>query len=213
MTRLDEDAGELAVADDQVVRPLEHHAPESIGRERLGESDAGGQGEAAQGVRSRGEAPRDGQHEALPQARDPAPSMAAPSGSLDLRRAELWSGGPRAQALEGEGLGRVRKIWRSGGYKHGAEDIRFFRRAVLRRRLRAPKSLAFRSALSEARTMPDQQGRLKLATRTQGDRRDRARDDLAAALLIAVAVGERYRERRPRKRAAGGGRVRIEIAG
>ena len=118
-----------------------------------------------------------------------------------------------AQALEGEGLGRVRKIWRSGGYKHGAEDIRFFRRAVLRRRLRAPKSLAFRSALAEARTMPDQQGRLKLATRTQGDRRDRARDDLAAALLIAVAVGERYRERRPRKMAAAGGRVRIEIAG
>ncbi len=98
------------------------------------------------------------------------------------------------QAIEGARLDGVRRILRSGGYIHGAEDIRFFRRALLRRKLAAPVSLAFRSALSEARTVPDVQGRLKLATRTAGERRDRARDDLAAALVIAVAVGERFAE-------------------
>lgn len=97
------------------------------------------------------------------------------------------------QSIEDNRLDAVRVIVRSGGYKHGSEDLRFFRRALLRRKLRAPVSLAFRLALSDARMVPDVQGRLKLATRTQGDRRDKARDDLAAALVIAVGVGERWR--------------------
>ena len=112
------------------------------------------------------------------------------------------------QALEAVGLQRARFIKRSGGYVHGAEDIRFYRRAVLQRRLRVAPSLAFRSALAEARTMPDAQGRLKLAVRTQGSRRDKARDDLAAALVIAVAVGDRHREYLERK----GGGVQVAVA-
>ena len=97
------------------------------------------------------------------------------------------------EAIEANHLDAVRRIVRSGGYIHGAEDLRFFRRALLNRKLKAPVSLAFRLAISEARMAPDVQGRLKLATRTAGDRRDKARDDLAAALVIAVAVGERWR--------------------
>ena len=49
---------------------------------------------------------------------------------------------------------------------------------------------------------------MKLATRTQGDRRDKARDDLAAALVIAVAVGDRHREYLERK----GGGVQVAVA-
>ena len=66
-----------------------------------------------------------------------------------------------------------------------------FRRAVLSGRVAAPRSLLIRSALSEARTVADVAGNVKLAKGTEGGRRKLGRDDVAAAAVLAVAEGDR----------------------
>ena len=53
----------------------------------------------------------------------------------------------------------------------------------------APRSLLIRSALAEARTLSDPAGNVKLAKGSQGGRRQAARDDAAAAMILAVARG------------------------
>ena len=91
--------------------------------------------------------------------------------------------------------GRMRRglplIVRGMGFRDGAEDVRRFRRAVLRERVAAPRSLLLRSAIAEARTVTDVAGNSKLAKDTQGGRRKLARDDVAAAAILAVAEADR----------------------
>ena len=84
---------------------------------------------------------------------------------------------------------------RGQGFKDGAEDVRGFRRAILEDRVVVGKSLLLRSALSEARTVSDPAGNEKLSKGSQGGRRMRARDDAAAAAILAVAEGVRRGER------------------
>ena len=80
---------------------------------------------------------------------------------------------------------------RGMGWRDGAEDVRRFRAAVFEGKVRAPKSLLLRSALAEARVMRDTAGNEKLAKGSQSGRRALARDDAAAALILAVAEGVR----------------------
>ena len=91
--------------------------------------------------------------------------------------------------------GRMRRglplVLRGMGWKNGGEDVRRFRRAVLREWVAAPRSLLIRSALSEARTVTDIAGTPKLAKSTQGGRRGLARDDVAAAMILAIAEADR----------------------
>ena len=47
--------------------------------------------------------------------------------------------------------------------------------------------------MSEARVIMDVAGNTKLAKKTEGQRRLRARDDAAAAAILAVAIGARER--------------------
>lgn len=82
-------------------------------------------------------------------------------------------------------------IVRGMGWKDGGEDVRRFVRAVLERRVSAPESLLLRSAIGEARTVSDVAGNRKLAKRTEGGRRALARDDVAAAAILAVAEADR----------------------
>ncbi len=82
-------------------------------------------------------------------------------------------------------------VVRGQGYRDGAEDVRRFLRAVLERRVAPLRSLLIRSALAEARTVTDVSGNSKLAKGSEGKRRQRARDDAAAALILAVAEGDR----------------------
>jgi len=88
--------------------------------------------------------------------------------------------------------------FRGQGFRDGSEDVRAFRRAVLDGRVSAPVSLLIRSALAEAVTVSDSAGNEKLAKESQGGRRARARDDVAAAMILAVAEGQR-RASRPRR--------------
>lgn len=83
-------------------------------------------------------------------------------------------------------------VTRGQGWKDGSEDVRRFRRCVLEGRVSAPRSLLIRTALSEARTVTDVAGNVKLAKGTEGgERRLRGRDDVAAAAILAVAEADR----------------------
>ena len=93
---------------------------------------------------------------------------------------------------------------RGQGYKDGGEDVRCFRRACAENKVTPVVSLLMRSALAEARVMVDPAGSAKLAKNNEGGRRARARDDAAAAAILAVATGSRMAARpTPRRRRYG----------
>ena len=109
--------------------------------------------------------------------------------------ADRWREHELRDALEASGVPPCPLILRGQGWKDGAADVRAFRRAVLEGKVRARPSLLIRSALAEARTLSDPAGNQKLSKGSQGGRRQRARDDVAAAAILAVAEGSRrYRE-------------------
>ena len=104
--------------------------------------------------------------------------------------ADRWRIPELADALDAIRFPRSRLIQRGQGFKDGGEDVRDFRTAVLRGRVTPARSLLMRSAMGEARVAMDPAGNCKL-TKTGNGRRTYARDDAAAAGILAVAVGER----------------------
>ena len=106
------------------------------------------------------------------------------------------------QELEASGLPGGALMLRGMGYKDGGQDVRAFRRAAVDGRFVTRRSLLMRAAISEAVVMVDPAGNAKLAKGHEGGRRLAAKDDAAAAAILAVAEGERIRaenERRPRR--------------
>ena len=77
------------------------------------------------------------------------------------------------------------------GFKDGGEDVRAFRRAMAEGKVTPVESKLLRSAMGAARTVSDPAGNAKLAKGSQGGRRQRARDDAAAAAILAVSAGVR----------------------
>ena len=67
-------------------------------------------------------------------------------------------------------------------------------------------SLLLRAAMAEARTVCDPAGNAKLSKGSEGGRRARAKDDAAAAAILAVSAGYRNSVRPPR-------RLRYALAG
>ena len=82
-------------------------------------------------------------------------------------------------------------VLRGMGYRDGSEDVRQFQLAALGGHLVPVKSLLMRSSMSEARLLGDPAGNWKLAKGTEGGRRSRAKDDVVAACILAVATGRR----------------------
>ena len=80
---------------------------------------------------------------------------------------------------------------RGQGYKDGGEDVRAFRLAAIEGRVTPIRSLFLTSAMAAARTLSDPSGNTKLSKATEGGRRLRARDDAAAAAILAVSLGAR----------------------
>ena len=121
------------------------------------------------------------------------------------RDAELRQELDRARFPSGAAI-----VIRGQGFKDGSEDVRDFRKAILDGHVQAPVSLLLRSALNEARVITDAAGNSKLAKSGEGGRRKVARDDAAAASILAISEGYRRRVagvgKRRRKR-------RIGIAG
>ena len=88
----------------------------------------------------------------------------------------------------------TRIIERGMGFKDGAEDVRNFRKACLDGAVIPVQSLLLRSAMSVARTISDPSGNAKLAKAKEG-KRPGARDDAAAAAILAVSSGTREKPR------------------
>ena len=104
---------------------------------------------------------------------------------------DRWRDAEAFDALNAAGVPLCEFMPRGQGYKDGAEDVRAFRRACLEGRVRPVESLLLRHAMSEARVVMDPAGNSKLAKQSEGGRRLRARDDAAAAAIVAVALGAR----------------------
>ena len=105
--------------------------------------------------------------------------------------ADRWREAELRDALEAAGVPLAAFEARGMGFKDGAEDVRAFRRACADGRATPVPSLLLRSAMAEARTVSDPAGNAKLSKGSQGGRRLRARDDAAAAAILAVADGAR----------------------
>ena len=112
-------------------------------------------------------------------------------GKPRLVACDRWREGELRDALRAVGLGRVPVELRGQGYKDGGEDVRAFRRACLEHRVRPERSVFMASAMGVARTVSDPSGNHKLAKGSEGGRRVRARDDAAAAAILAVGAAER----------------------
>ena len=82
-------------------------------------------------------------------------------------------------------------VLRGMGFKDGAEDVRAFQQAALSGHLTPVKSLLMRASMGEARIVSDVVNNWKLAKGSEGTRRSRAKDDVVAAAILAVAVGRR----------------------
>ncbi|MCY3701505.1 MAG: terminase large subunit, partial [Rhodospirillales bacterium] len=113
--------------------------------------------------------------------------------------ADRWREAELADALQASGLNPAFDA-RGQGFRDGGEDVRAFRRACADGRVTPAPGLLLRSAMAGARTVSDPAGNAKLAKGSQGGRRLRARDDAAAAAILAVASGVRQADR-----PAGGG--------
>ena len=105
--------------------------------------------------------------------------------------ADRWREAELRDALAASGVPPAAFEARGMGYRDGAEDVRGFRRACADGRVAPVPLLLLRSAMAEARTVSDPTGNAKLSKGSQGGRRLRARDDAAAAAILAVAVGVR----------------------
>ena len=114
-------------------------------------------------------------------------------GPPDLVVADRWREGELRDGLDQAGVPASAFSSRGMGFKDGAEDVRGFRRACIDGRVKSSKSLMIRAALSEAVTVSDPAGNAKLAKSSEGGRRQAAKDDAAAACILAIAAGERGR--------------------
>ena len=86
---------------------------------------------------------------------------------------------------------RPNLIFRGQGFRDGSEDVRNFQKAVLENKVKVLPNLGLSTAISEARTISDASGNIKMGKKSQGGRRSQARDDLASAAVLAVSFGFR----------------------
>ena len=107
--------------------------------------------------------------------------------------ADRWREGELRDALQAAGFPPAALITRGMGYRDGGQDVRAFQAACAGGQAFPRRCLLFRAALGEARTVSDPAGNRKLAKGNEGGRRFRARDDVAAAAILAVAEGVRRR--------------------
>ena len=126
-------------------------------------------------------------------------------GAPSVLASDRWREGELREALQDAKLPRAPLVLRGQGFKDGGEDLRSFRRKVGERQVRAPVSLLLRSALAEARAVTDTAGNSKLSKKTEGGRRAKAKDDAAAASILAVSTGARqwpdlFGQEAPRRR-------------
>ena len=104
---------------------------------------------------------------------------------------DAWRLADLRDAMAAIGLRGVPTELRRMGPKDGSEDVRAFRRACLERRVHPTRNVFLASAVGVARTISDPAGNQRLCKGSEGGRRMRARDDAAAASILAVSLAER----------------------
>lgn len=114
--------------------------------------------------------------------------------------ANRWREAELRDALDAAWVPMATVQTRGQGFQDGGEDVRAFRRACLEGGVVPRSGLLMRAAMAEARVAVDPDGNCKLAKNSQGGRRARARDDAAAAAILAVSAGYRQ-DARPARRA------------
>ena len=112
---------------------------------------------------------------------------------------DRWREAELRDALKAAAIPLTALELRGQGFKDGAEDVRSFTRACLEGKVTPLPSLLLTAAMSEARVLIDPAGNRKLAKGTEGGRRLRARDDAAAATILAIAIGARRPAERKRR--------------
>ena len=110
--------------------------------------------------------------------------------------ADRWREGELVDAVNEARLRFPAPTWRGQGFKDGSVDIRAFKTELLEGRVHAPENLAMRAAFTEARVLTDPAANQKLAKKAEAGRRSRGRDDLANAIIMAVAEGSRRRKKK-----------------
>ena len=115
-----------------------------------------------------------------------------PPGAIACDR---WREGELVDAVSESKLRFPMPTWRGQGWKDGGVDVRAFKTELMEGRVHAPESLAMRAAFAEARVLVDPAGNEKLAKKTEAGRRNLGRDDLANAIILAVAEGSRRRKK------------------
>ena len=105
---------------------------------------------------------------------------------------DRWRDEELMDGLERAGVPPGIIMTRGMGWLDGSVDVRAFQRAVKEYRVKTPVSLAARSAFSGATLVSDDKGNLKLGKKGEGGRRQRHKDDLAAAMMLAVSAGVRH---------------------
>ena len=108
--------------------------------------------------------------------------------------ADRWRLKELADAMAQNGLNPAIIRPRGQGFKDGGADVSDFRAAAVDRRIRVPKLKALRGAMSGAVVVGDPAGNWKLH---KGLKRSGRRDDIAAAMVLAVAESERQRRTGP----------------
>ena len=121
--------------------------------------------------------------------------------------ADRYRDGELEDGVRGLRLHLPEPTWRGQGWRDGGQDVRLFRTAVLDGKVSPPVSMAMRQALSEAKTVSDSAANDKLAKGSEGQRRRRGRDDMAAAIILAVAEGTRREAEKPVSRGRYRGRI------
>ena len=104
---------------------------------------------------------------------------------------DRWRSAELKQHLEAVRFPLADLVERGQGFKDGGQDVRDFRAALLADAVLPASSLLLTAAMAEARTTGDPAGNWKLSKGSQGGRRQQARDDAAAAAVLAVSVGRR----------------------
>ena len=104
---------------------------------------------------------------------------------------DRWREKELRQTLEAARFPMAQLVVRGQGFKDGGQDVRDFRAAVLAGKVMPESSILLTAAMAEARVTGDPAGNWKLSKGRQGGRRAQARDDAAAAAILAVAEGRR----------------------
>lgn len=109
---------------------------------------------------------------------------------------DRWRLAELRDTLDRMDWGRLPVMPRGQGYQDGNADVRRFREAVAERRVHpAALYLLLEAGVADATLVADPAGNIKLAKSTEGGRRGRARDDVAAAAILAVAHADRISKR------------------